>query len=120
MNKNRVEQEYTEILKTLAEEYFDKEINHAHELFSDAAWPTQDDPHYIKKTTFVVNARTAHLRLLKTLAQHISGAVHPQGENHMLEKQQAENLMKQAKERISKKIKVADVVSIDKKAADNE
>jgi len=120
MNKNKVEQEYTEILKKIAEDYFDKEVDHAHELFSDAAWPAQDDPHYIKKTTFVINARTAHLRLLKNLAQHISGAVHPQGENNMLEKQQADNLMKQAKQRIANKLKkdddTAKVINIDPKA----
>jgi hypothetical protein len=119
MNKNKVEQEYTEILKKLAEGYFDKEVEHAHELFGEAAWPDQDDPHYIKKTTFVINARVAHLRLLKTLAQHISGAVHPQGENSMLEKQQADNLMQQAKTRIANKIKKDEeskVINIDPKA----
>ena len=114
MKKNRVEEKYTEILKTLAEQYFDNEVNHAHELFGDAAWPSQDDPHYIKKTTFVVNARTAHLRLLKSLAQHIAGAVHM--DNTPDEKTAAKNLLQKAKIRISSKSKQADVINIDSKA----
>ena len=104
-DKNRVEEEFTKVLKELAEKYFESEVIHAHELFSDAAWPSLDDPHYIKKTTFTVNARKAHLALLKSLAQHASGAVHPQGANHMAEKKQADELLAKAKSRIEEQLK---------------
>ncbi len=113
VEKNRVEEKFTEILKDLAEKYFDSEIIHAHELFSDAAWPALDDPHYIKKTTFTVNARKAHLALLKSLAQHASGAVHPQGSNKQTEKKQADELLQKAKIRIEEQLKhQADIIEL--------
>lgn len=114
-DKNRVDEKFTEILKDLAEKYFESEVIHAHELFSDAAWPSLDDPHYIKKTTFTVNARKAHLGLLKSLAQHASGAVHPQGANQMAEKKQAEDLLAKAKSRIEEQLKhQAEIIELKK------
>jgi len=99
--KNRVEQQWLQILKQFADVYWDKEIDQAHELF-DTNYPTQDDKDYIKKTTFLDNAKRAKLQMLKYLAQSKSGAVHPTGENSQQEKNEANKLIKLAEERIAK------------------
>ncbi len=105
-DKKNEAQEYTNILKDLAKQYFDSEVSHAHELFSDAAWPKTDDPHYIKKTTFTVNARKAHLALLKTLAQHIAGVIpSSQTAKNKLAKKEADDLLAKAKARITEQVK---------------
>ena len=97
-------------------QYFDSEVAHAHELFSDVAWPKTDDPHYIKKTTFTVNARKAHLALLKTLAQHIAGVI-PASDTtkNKLLKKEANDLLEKAKIRIEEQVKnQAEVIELNK------
>jgi hypothetical protein len=66
--KNRVEQQWLEILKTFADNYWDTEIEQAHDLFG-TPYPNNDDKDYIKKTTFLDNAKRSKLQMLKYLAQ---------------------------------------------------
>ena len=56
---------------------------------------------YIKKTTFLDNAKRSKLQMLKYLAQSKSGALHPTGENSIEEKKEADKLIKLAEKRIS-------------------
>mgnify|MGYP003123960204 CR=1 FL=1 len=96
--KKEVDDNFETILKDFSNQYFDKELAHAHELFSDASWPKDEDPHYVKKATFLINARKSHLMLLKTMCQHISGIV-SKGQT-VQDDQQAEKLLEQALKRI--------------------
>lgn len=101
MTKNRVDKEWLDILKQFADGYWDKEVDEAHELFN-AAYPSSDDKDYIKKTTFLDNAKRAKLQMLKYLAQSKSGAIHPTGQNSQEEKGQAAKLIELATQRITK------------------
>lgn len=98
--KNRVEQQWLEILKTFADNYWDTEIEQAHDLFG-TPYPNNDDKDYIKKTTFLDNAKRSKLQMLKYLAQSKSGAIHPTGENSMEEKSEAAQLIQMAQKRIN-------------------
>ena len=98
--KNRIEKQWLVILKQFADLYWNNEIEQAHELF-DTTYPSKDDKDFIKKTTFLDNAKRAKLQMLKYLAQSKSGALHPTGENSMEEKKEADNLITLAQKRIA-------------------
>ena len=98
--KNRIEQKWLEVLKQFADGYWTNEIEQAHELF-DTPYPPKDDKDYIKKTTFLDNAKRSKLQMLKYLAQSKSCALHPTGENSIEEKKEADKLIKLAEKRIS-------------------
>ena len=66
--KNRIEQKWLEVLKQFADGYWTNEIEQAHELF-DTPYPPKEDKDYIKKTTFLDNAKRSKLQMLKYLAQ---------------------------------------------------
>tara|TARA_B100000029_G_scaffold117531_2_gene110748 strand:- start:13768 stop:14124 length:357 start_codon:yes stop_codon:yes gene_type:complete len=100
--KKIVDDNYETILKEFSNQYFDKELAHGHALFSDAAWPADDDPHYVKKCTFLINARKSHMMLLKTMAQHISG-LNNASESTPTKDGEAEKLLKKAMERMKPK-----------------
>ncbi len=100
--KNRIEKQWLDILKQFADVYWDNEIEQAHDLF-DTSYPNKDDKDYIKKTTFLDNAKRAKLQMLKYLAQSKSGALHPTGENSQEEKREADKLLKLAEKRIAQK-----------------
>lgn len=100
--KKIVDDNYETILKEFSNQYFDKELAHGHALFSDAAWPKDDDPHYVKKCTFLINARKSHMMLLKTMAQHISG-LNNASESTPNKDGEADKLLKQAMEKIKLK-----------------
>ena len=102
MSKNRVEQEWLNILKGFADGYWKKELEEAHSLF-DTPYPDPTEKDYIKKTTFLDNGKRAKLMLLKYLAQASSGAVHPTGMNNTEEKSEAAKLLKLAQTRLDKK-----------------
>ena len=102
MAKNRVEQEWLNILKGFADGYWKKELEEAHSLF-DTPYPDKSEKDYIKKTTFLDNGKRAKLMLLKYLAQASSGAVHPTGMNTQDEKSEASKLLKLAQTRLYKK-----------------
>ena len=67
----------------------------------DTPYPPKEDKDYIKKTTFLDNAKRSKLQMLKYLAQSKSGALHPTGENSTEEKREADKLLKLAEQRIS-------------------
>ena len=100
--KNRVEQEWLKILKGFADEYWEKEMMEAKNLF-DTPYPNPDDKDFIKKTTFLDNSKRSKLQMLKYLAQASSGAVHPTGANTREEKDQAAKLLDMAQKRIQAK-----------------
>ena len=100
MAKNRVDAEWLAILKNFADQYWDKELDEAHELFT-AVYPSNDDKDYIKKTTFLDNAKRNKLMMLRALAQSKSGAIHPTGSNNMEEKNEAAKLLELAHKRIA-------------------
>lgn len=102
MAKNRVEEQWLAILKQFADGYWSKELEEAHQLF-ETHYPGRDDKDYIKKTTFIDNAKRTKLMMLKYLAQAASGAVHPTGENNQEEKKQAAKLIEMAHKRLDKK-----------------
>ena len=102
MSKNRVEQEWLNILKGFADSYWKKELEEAHSLF-DTPYPDSSEKDYIKRTTFLDNGKRAKLMLLKYLAQASSGAVHPTGMNTADEKSEASKLLKLAESRLDKK-----------------
>ena len=102
MSKNRVEQEWLNILKGFADSYWKKELEEAHSLF-DTPYPDSSEKDYIKRTTFLDNGKRAKLMLLKYLAQASSGAVHPTGMNTTDEKSEAAKLLKLAESRLDKK-----------------
>lgn len=102
MSKNRVEQEWLNILKGFADSYWKKELEEAHSLF-DTPYPDSSEKDYIKRTTFLDNGKRAKLMLLKYLAQASSGAVHPTGMNTSDEKSEAAKLLKLAESRLDKK-----------------
>ena len=62
--KNRIEQKFLEVLKQFADGYWTTELEQAHELF-DTPYPPKDDRDYIKKTTFLDNAKRSKLQMLK-------------------------------------------------------
>jgi hypothetical protein len=101
MSKNRVEQEWLNILKGFADSYWKKELEEAHSLF-DTPYPDSSEKDYIKRTTFLDNGKRAKLMLLKYLAQASSGAVHPTGMNTSDEKSEAAKLLKLAESRLDK------------------
>jgi len=101
MAKNRVEEHWLAILKQFSEGYWNKELDQAHELF-EIQYPDKSDKDYVKKTTFIDNAKRNKLMMLKYLAQAVSGAVHPTGENQQQEKQQAAKLLELAQKRLEK------------------
>ena len=98
--KNRIEQKFLDVLKQFADGYWTTELEQAHELF-DTPYPPKDDRDYIKKTTFLDNAKRSKLQMLKYLAQAKSGALHPTGENSQNEKKEAEKLITLAQKRIT-------------------
>ena len=100
--KNRIEQKFLEVLKQFADGYWTNEIEQAHELF-DTQYPPKDDKDYIKKTTFLDNAKRSKIKMLKYLAQSKRGALHPTGENSTEEKREAEKLLQLAEKRIAQK-----------------
>ena len=102
MAKNRVEQEWLLVVKDFATNYWDKEFDEAKQLF-DMPYPDVTDKDYIKKTTFLDNAKRNKLMMLKYLAQSVSGAIHPTGVNSNEEKQQAAKLLNLAEKRLNKK-----------------
>ena len=59
--KNRVEQEWLKILKGFADEYWEKEMMEAKNLF-DTPYPSPDDKDFIKKTTFLDNSKRSKLQ----------------------------------------------------------
>lgn len=97
--KKTQDDNFEQVLKDFSNQYFDRELQHAHDLFSDASWPKEDDAHYVKKATFLINARKSHLMLLKTMCQHITGAVSG-GKEAIKNDKQAEKLLEQALQRI--------------------
>jgi hypothetical protein len=100
MVKARVDKEWLDILKGFADQYWDKEVDEAHELFNNA-YPTSDDKDYIKKTTFLDNAKRNKLQMLRAMAQSKSGAIHPIGANSQEEKGEAAKLLELAQKRIN-------------------
>lgn len=98
--KNRIEKQWLDVLKQFADRYWDNEIQQAHELFH-TNYPTHDDKDFIKKTTFLDNAKRAKLQMLKYLAQSKSGALHPTGENSQEEKNEASKLITLAQKRLT-------------------
>lgn len=100
--KKVVDDNYEKILKEFSQQYFDNELAHGHELFSDAAWPAPDDTKFVQKATFLTNCRKAHMLLLKQMAVHISGlnsvsASSPDKDG------EADKLLKKAMERLKPK-----------------
>ena len=100
--KNRVEQEWLNILKGFADTYWEKEMDEAKNLF-DTPYPDRSEKDFIKKTTFLDNSKRSKLQMLKYLAQASSGAVHPTGTNSKEEKTQAAKLLDMATKRIQAK-----------------
>ena len=100
--KNRVEQEWLNILKGFADTYWEKEMDEAKNLF-DTPYPDRSDKDFIKKTTFLDNSKRSKLQMLKYLAQASSGAVHPTGTNSKEEKTHAAKLLDMATKRIQAK-----------------
>ena len=99
--KNRVEQQWLDIVKTFADTYWDKEMDQAKELF-DCPYPDKSDKDYVKKSTFLDNGKRSKLMMLKYLAQTKSGSIHPTGHNTMDEKNEATKLIQLAEKRIAK------------------
>lgn len=100
--KKVVDDNYEKILKEFSQQYFDNELAHGHDLFSEEAWPSKDDAKYVQKATFLTNCRKAHMLLLKQMAVHISGlnnasATEPNKDG------EADKLLKQAMERLKPK-----------------
>jgi|TARA_X000000950_G_scaffold272035_1_gene354063 hypothetical protein len=93
--------DYADLLKTFAQDYWDSEVGQAHELFKEP-YPSLDDPHRVKKITFLDNSKRAKLQMLKHLATSLSGVSKPLNELSGDEKKQSESLLKQAMERIAK------------------
>lgn len=100
--KKIVDDNYEKILREFSQQYFDNELAHGHALFSDNAWPQDDDPHYVKKATFLINARKAHMMLLKQMAIHVSG-INSATESTPNKDGEAEKLLKKAMERMQPK-----------------
>ena len=100
MSKNRVEQEWLDILKGFANTYWKKEMEEAHELF-DTPYPDRSEKDYVKRSTFLDNGKRAKLMLLKYLAQAASSAIHPTGTNTQEEKQGAAKLIAMAEKRLA-------------------
>mgnify|MGYP003141169859 CR=1 FL=1 len=101
MAKNRVEEHWLSILKQFSEGYWNKELDQAHELF-EIQYPEKTDKDYVKKTTFIDNAKRNKLMMLKYLAQSVSGNIHPTGANTQEEKEGAAKLIALAEKRIAK------------------
>ena len=101
--KKIVDDNYEKILKEFSNQYFDKELKHGHDLFSDDAWPKEEDPHYVKKCTFLINARKSHMMLLKTMAQHLSGLNSATESGEPNKDGEAEKLLKKAMQRLAPK-----------------
>ncbi len=100
--KKIVDDNYEKILKEFSQQYFDNELAHGHELFSDNAWPTPDDAKYVQKATFLTNCRKAHMLLLKQMAVHISG-LNNASSTTPDKNGEADKLLKQAMERLKPK-----------------
>lgn len=100
--KKIVDDNYEKILKEFSNQYFDKELQHGHELFSNEAWPKEDEKDYVKKCTFLINARKAHMMLLKQMATHISG-LNSATETEPDKNTEAEKLLKKALARMQPK-----------------
>ena len=98
--KNRVEQEWLNILKGFADTYWEKEMDEAKNLF-DTPYPDRSDKDFIKKTTFLDNSKRSKLQMLKYLAQASSGAVHPTGTNSKEEKTQVCGLLLKVLKKVS-------------------
>tara|TARA_R100001443_G_scaffold83995_1_gene90733 strand:+ start:22 stop:357 length:336 start_codon:yes stop_codon:yes gene_type:complete len=100
--KKIVDDNYEKILKEFSNKYFDNELQHGNDLFSEEAWPSKEDKDYVKKATFLTNCRKSHLLLLKQMATHISG-INNATETDPNKDGEAEKLLKQAMERITPK-----------------
>lgn len=100
--KKIVDDNYEKILKEFSNKYFDNELKHGNDLFSEDAWPSKDDKDYVKKATFLTNCRKSHLMLLKQMATHISG-LNNASETEPNKDGEADKLLKQAMERMTKK-----------------
>ena len=112
--KKIVDDNYEKILKEFSQQYFDNELAHGHELFSDAAWPTPDDAKYVQKATFLTNCRKAHMLLLKQMAVHISG-LNNVSASAPDKNGEADKLLKQAMERLAPKEEEKQEEETDKK-----
>mgnify|MGYP003304945294 CR=1 FL=1 len=99
--KKIVDDNYEKILKEFSNKYFDNELKHGNDLFSEDAWPSKDDKDYVKKATFLTNCRKSHLMLLKQMATHISG-LNNASETEPNKDGEADKLLKQAMERMTK------------------
>ena len=115
--KKIVDDNYERILKEFSNQYFDNELAHGHALFSDMAWPKDDDPHYVKKATFLINARKAHMMLLKTMATHISG-LNTATDTEPNKDGEADKLLKKAMERVMPKKEKKNLLEQEEKKKD--
>ena len=106
---------YEKILKDFSNTYFNKELQHAHELFSDKAWPDTEDAKYIQKTTFLINARKSQLMLLKQMAIHLTGIMSSSKDPVKQGSSQAEKLLEQALQRMGIQDKKENLLSLKKK-----
>tara|TARA_R100001443_G_scaffold3740_2_gene11587 strand:- start:6093 stop:6458 length:366 start_codon:yes stop_codon:yes gene_type:complete len=100
--KKIVDDNYEKILKEFSNKYFDNELQHGNDLFSEDAWPKKEDKDYVKKATFLTNCRKSHLMLLKQMATHISG-LNNASETEPNKDGEAEKLLKKAMERMAPK-----------------
>lgn len=98
--KKVVDDNYEKILKEFSQQYFDNELAHGHDLFSEEAWPSKDDAKYVQKATFLTNCRKAHMLLLKQMAVHISG-LNNASASEPNKNGEAEKLLKQAMARMT-------------------
>jgi hypothetical protein len=100
--------QYTKLLKTFTETYWDSEVEQAHELFTEK-YPSMDDPHRVKKITFLDNSKRAKLQMLKHLAQSLAG-INKADQRTLTgdEKEVADDLIKRSMERIEKEQKEKD------------
>lgn len=96
---------YTKLLKTFAEEYWDSEVSQAHDIFKQP-YPDFDDPHRVKKITFLDNSKRAKLQMLKHMAQSLAGINKADQRTLSKEEQQvSDDILKRSLERISEKEK---------------
>jgi hypothetical protein len=89
-NKGRVDESTLNELSDFAKSFWQQEFDTARKLFTT---PEPDNPK--DKDQWVRNKRAA-LSLLKELAQHRSGAVHPRGRNTVEEKTAAQRWLDKA------------------------
>lgn len=89
-NRGRVDEDTLSELSAFAMSFWEQEFENARKLFT-----TPEPVNPKDKDQWVRNKRAA-LSLLKELAQHRSGAVHPRGRNTMEEKSAAQRWLDKA------------------------